>query len=503
MAHETLRLRAAHRALTRNEGVSAETWQLWDSILENEPWNIAFTKLQETEDAAIVQACKVGEREAVNFELGPRSRDEVSQKIRERLEPFLDENGQLPSNTVLIGGPPCQAYSIVGRSRNRGIDDYKAEKDPRHFLYLEYLHVIAEFRPAVFVMENVKGMLSSRIQERQIFQTIMRDLKRPDVVAETPDEVEYVLVSLPEVDALIEDPSPEDFIVKAEEYGVPQARHRVIILGVRRDVYDKLDQVKKLVRSEPPTVWDVISDLPPLRPQLSYRGKGYEWKDSLDFDIFDKAVRSLRKAGDKTADKVADKLVDTRLKLKERKTDPGVGADRVRKKGDRLDRTPRQMAEWYGDRASELLCNHESRAHMPTDLVRYLFASAFADVTGSSPRLMDFPKCLLPQHKNVDPENVGESIFKDRFRVQVASRYSMTVTSHIAKDGHAFIHPKPMQCRSLTVREAARLQTFPDSYVFLGNRTSQYTQVGNAVPPYLASQIASIVADILKQAELA
>ena len=139
---------------------------------------------------------------------------------------------------------------------------------------------------------------------------------------------------------------------------------------------------------------------------------------------------------------------------------------------------------------------------MREDLVRYLFVSAFGQQMEVSPRLADFPRALLPDHRNVDPENVSAAICKDRFRVQLKDKFSPTVPSHIGKDGHAFIHHDPSQCRSLTVREAARLQTFPDSYVFLGNRTSQYTQVGNAVPPMLACLIGDIVGNVLRRAEL-
>jgi DNA (cytosine-5)-methyltransferase 1 len=138
---------------------------------------------------------------------------------------------------------------------------------------------------------------------------------------------------------------------------------------------------------------------------------------------------------------------------------------------------------------------------MPRDLVRYLFASCYARVTGRSPKLHDFPAVLLPDHNSVeDALRTRHGYFNDRFRVQLESDQATTVTCHIAKDGHSFIHHDATQCRSWTVREAARIQTFPDNYFFEGTRTDQYRQVGNAVPPFLANQLAGVVANILKGA---
>jgi DNA (cytosine-5)-methyltransferase 1 len=146
------------------------------------------------------------------------------------------------------------------------------------------------------------------------------------------------------------------------------------------------------------------------------------------------------------------------------------------------------VLQWIERPGMRVIAQHETRSHMVSDLGRYLFSAAFGRVHGFSPKAGDFPDLLRPNHRNWD-----SGIFNDRFRVQVAGEPSTTITSHIAKDGHYFIHPDPVQCRSLTLREAARLQTFPDDYLFLGNRTQQYVQVGNAVPPFLAKQLAELL----------
>jgi DNA (cytosine-5)-methyltransferase 1 len=132
---------------------------------------------------------------------------------------------------------------------------------------------------------------------------------------------------------------------------------------------------------------------------------------------------------------------------------------------------------------------------MSADLRRYMFCAAHAAANaGVSPSSGDFPRELAPRHKSWD-----SGAFADRFKVHGPQRPSGTVTSHISKDGHYFIHYDVAQCRSMTVREAARLQTFPDNYFFEGNRTQQFVQVGNAVPPVLAQQIAEITYKVIGQ----
>lgn len=500
MAHQTLRLRAAHRALSRSGGADRRVWKKWDALVTDSPWNVVFESLFDSGNELIRDACEQATGEVWKLEMGPDNRDEVSRGIRRRVERQSGRRAT-PNNLVLIGGPPCQAYSIVGRSRNRGKEDYRAEDDHRHFLYREYLHVISEFAPAVFVMENVKGILSSKVADTQMFSTITRDLSRPDLASGDSDKgLAYVLVAMPSGASELFDPAPADYVVRAEMFGVPQARHRVIVCGIRQDVFDRAGGMAHLTSMQPPSVGDVIADLPVLRPVLSHRGGGMHWRESFDLPLFKDTIRELRRSSDPVCKRVAASMERARADFADR-VDPGPGAERLLVM--RPDLAPRVLQKWYRDRPLHIIANHETREHMPDDLVRYLFMACFGREAGASPKLAQFPRCLLPAHRNINTSAMGDVPFKDRFRVQLADRHSMTVTSHICKDGHAFIHPDPLQCRSLTVREAARLQTFPDSYVFLGTRTSQFTQVGNAVPPYLAVQIAELVGDMLVRAGMA
>jgi DNA (cytosine-5)-methyltransferase 1 len=472
-AHRTLELRAFFRSFPIGEAPDAYYSYLAHQIDRENLFR------QYCDNAARARS------EAWHAELGSTATSDrdVDQRMREAL-------GQR-QNWVLVGGPPCQAYSLVGRSRvigERG-GRQKYEADPRHNLYKHYLRILAVHRPPVFVMENVKGLLSAKVQQEHIFERILSDLENP--TAALPDisnhKVGYRLFPMAARDKdSPHNPSPKDFVVCSERYGIPQARHRVIILGVRDDVCPRPDVLNP---ADTVTVREVIGDLPRLRSGVS---KGEDspgnWRRAV-LALVDEGwmqngalTRQLRQALKSTISRVGGKM--------------NRGADFVS-----CSATPKRYVDWFFDARLHGACNHETRAHIRADLHRYFFAAVYAREFGRSPLLEDFPTALLPKHQNV-ASALKVTKFNDRFRVQLANRPSTTIVSHIAKDGHYYIHYDPSQCRSLSVREAARLQTFPDNYFFEGPRTEQYKQVGNAVPPLLAKQIACIVADVLRKARV-
>lgn len=454
LAHRTLRLRAYYRALLDKYGHIPRAYL---SYISN-PNEKNRKNLIGFDDECWNLACK----EALCRELAEGD-DSLVEEARARLASHIEQS----QDWVLIGGPPCQAYSLVGRAR-RTREKAKLQADAKQTLYKCYLSFIRKLRPSVFVMENVKGLLSAQLHGEGVFGLIWQDMK----------DAGYTIRSL-----VVDDPeTSDDYVVQAENYGVPQARHRVILLGVRSD----LNLVTDTLRDSPQaTLGEVLAGIPPIRSGFSKRNIGWRemnWKKYINGAIdrilatpegepLSKCLRSVRSS---RPPKVTSK--------------------------NKVVEAENTYAAWYRGALSNsrTLPNHESRTHLASDLDRYLFCSAYAKVYDTPARLRHFPEHLLPAHENIKGVREGIEVdFDDRFRTQLFDKVSTTITSHIAKDGHYYIHPDPRQCRSLSVREAARLQTFPDDYFFEGNRTSQYEQVGNAVPVLLAHQIAGIVAKSL------
>lgn len=465
-AHRTLELRAFYRQFPDGDAPA----EYYDYLAGRISRDDLF--------AAHPAEARNARHEAWHATLGVTDPDEIKARI----------SAALPdrSRWLLIGGPPCQAYSLVGRSRIIGEQGRtKYEADHRHFLYQEYLRIIADHRPPVFLMENVKGLLSAEINKQGMFSRILRDLQNPLDAIYGPGHrrgrLSYRLLSMAVPPSeLFGDFDPGTFLVHAEDHGVPQARHRLFLLGVADDAARP-----RLLEHQPAvSIEDAIGDLPRLRSGLS--------KEDDSPRLWRAAVAGIVRAGWLNDTKVDERLRrEIRVLLRQVEGGMTRGAEWL----PRSRRALRAHRDWFTDDRLNGICNHSTRSHIREDLHRYFFLAAYARVHGRSPLLEEFPAALLPHHKNV-PAALKESKFNDRFRVQVAGRPATTITSHISKDGHYFIHYDPTQCRSLTVREAARLQTFPDNYFFEGPRTQQYHQVGNAVPPLLAHHIAGIVADL-------
>ncbi len=467
-AHETLRLRSFYRQFAP-DAVPGEYYD----VLRGRTAIEALLKAHPPE-------ARAARREAWRATLGSTPRNVINARIKQAL------NGS--QRWVLIGGPPCQAYSVAGRARNSGKKNYKPEADHRQYLYVEYLQVIADHWPAVFVMENVKGLLSASLNDKGLFHKILEDLKSPqDALRREERSIEsaqrthsYRILPLA-LQKAREGNEVSDYVVSAEKHGVPQARHRVILVGVRDDLGEV--SLAPLAELDEVPLSRVLDDLPRLRSGLSKHDSVERWMTTLQTAL---PRRWLTSAGRNGGADTEDAIIQTVLKLTPPRRNRGAAFIR----GEFI---PDYRSDWYHDPRLDGICHHETRMHLDADLHRYLFVAGFGKAQGRSPTLKDFPKDLLPDHRSVDSAIKNGGFFSDRFRVQLHDKPASTITSHIAKDGHYYIHPDPSQCRSLTLREAARLQTFPDNYFFCGPRTPGYVQVGNAVPPLLAERIAGSV----------
>ena len=606
-AWQTLRLRAFYRLLQKRQ----------DPALLREYYYYCNNPALETfSPSAATQALwDAAGKEAQCITLG-------SETGNQTLDEALDDRLDVQRPWVLIGGPPCQAYSVVGRARNQANANYRAEEDHRHFLYKEYLRIIRERQPTVFVMENVKGIISSKVNNERIFSNILKDLSDPQEALHLGGVgKQYRIYSLVTGDSFgpgddVEKVDPRTFIIRAEKFGIPQARHRVILLGIATDSLPSSKNLVKLKTSEAMvTVGQVLKNLPRLRSSLTKVTDSRDaWTDTviqqakylreqvrlsdikMSISLGDVIARfdAPSSPGGKRVERVpgddvekvdprtfiiraekfgipqarhrvillgiaTDSLPSSKNLVKLKTSEAMVTVGQVLKNlprlrssltkvtdsrdawtdtviqqakylreqvrlsdikmsislgdviarfdapsspgGKRVERVPGDgstgdpdLDNWYLKNDLRYWLNHEARGHMPTDLRRYLFAAVYAGIHGISPKgHKGFSlEGLAPDHKNWESGK-----FSDRFRVQAEDKPATTITSHISKDGHYFIHYDPSQCRSLSVREAARIQTFPDDYFFQGNRTEQFHQVGNAVPPLLAAGIAKVVFRIL------
>lgn len=313
---------------------------------------------------------------------------------------------------IIIGGPPCQAYSTAGRVR----DAKGMAKDPRNYLFESYVKILEHYSPRVFVFENVTGLLSAKVDGSPIFPKIIEALGH-----------NYNVLNAPSV-----------LVHNTADYGVPQIRKRVIIMGVRKDI-DKVS-VNDLYHDVIKTHWNpdtveeeragrtkyvdvkqAIGDLPPVAPGCDASTERFEYPCNNAF-------------------------------LK-----------RIGKKGEHP------------------LYDHIARNHNTLDRERFTIMIHNHWTFGQLRRNM-------PQY-----EHEHARLFDNSYVVQWWELPSKTILAHIHKDGFQFIHPDEKQARSFTVREAARIQSFPDDFEFAGSRGEKYKQIGNAVPPLFAEALAKAI----------
>lgn len=321
--------------------------------------------------------------------------------IFRRIDTILREDA-VNQVDVIIGGPPCQAYSLVGRAQSHHME-IPMEQDPRNSLYLLYADFLKKYNPKMFVFENVMGIKSAN--GGATWRNIKSYFKR----------IGY------EIDCRE---------LNASDFGVLQTRRRMIIVGWRKGsrclCYPEFDVIDPHA-----TVNELLQDLPMLTPG---KEKTHYGRKPCCTYVIDNEIRTSK----------------------------------------------------------DVLTLHQCRPNIPRDIKIYKRAIQLWNNGHQRLNYNDLPD-NLKTHKNRDS-------FTDRFKVVEGDQSCChTILAHLAKDGHYFIHPDIKQHRSITVREAARIQSFPDSYFFEGSRTAQFIQVGNAVPPMMARGIATGIAEKLEQ----
>lgn len=321
----------------------------------------------------------------LNVEISEKTLPGIFNTIDQRLKTLQNRDIDL-----VIGGPPCQAYSLVGRARA----DDNMEDDPRNYLYRLYVRFLAKYRPKAFVFENVPGILTAF--DGNIFKNIKAYMKRVGYNVEARK-------------------------IDARDFGVLQSRKRIIIVGWRKDLEFRYPDIDLCNLNF--VVNDILIDLPELTAGELYSGLRYKCNPNK-YQLY----TSLRKDGD-------------------------------------------------------VITHHVARPHIERDLEIYRIAVDKWDNAMTRIKYTDLP-AELRTHKNI-------TSFLDRFKVVAGNeRHSHTIVAHISRDGHHYIHPDINQNRSITIREAARIQSFPDDYFFEGSRTSNFVQIGNAVPPLMSERLA-------------
>jgi DNA (cytosine-5-)-methyltransferase len=320
---------------------------------------------------------------------------EISQGNIHSIFSFFDDLGENVDG--IIGGPPCQAYSTIGRARNAS----KKSSDERIYLYKFYIHFLIKYQPKFFIFENVKGLLSFRDADEEFLLPRMKK------------EFEEAGYSLGYE------------VLNTKNYGVPQSRERLIIFGV-------MNEKKELIQ-------EFFKNL-----------KKYE-EDEVDVKTAFQGLPSL----------MAGEVNNSYTNLSNDYVEQNFLQD---------SKTP--------------LTQNIARPNNSNDLAIYKIV-AEAKKNGRNIKYSDLDS-RLKTHKHTDK-------FLDRFKALSWDSPSHTVVAHISKDGHHYIHPDTKQNRSITVREAARLQGFPDNYYFLDSRTSAFTQIGNAVPPIFSKKMADAI----------